>query len=371
MSSEDSKKMIAFIHCEGCASGKTRFAKIEVSCKEAVELGFLRDECKSGCVGCGDCVKSCKLGAIKKLGNQIFIDRNICNGCGDCVKAGVCPQKLIRLIPADATNFIPCSSKCDDEDRVRALCNYGCIACGECERACPRGAVKIIDNHAVIDYSKCVGCSACTIKCKKKIIQDTYHDLTKLKTHVAFVRCSGGNRAFDKLEGRGYKDCKEALLNTNLEAEGLCTTTCLGQGSCTAVCRYGAITIVKGTAFVDIEKCVGCRDCTFVCPQHLIKIVPYKGMKQVPCSSKDDYEDKTKVCDSGCIGCEDCVNNCPNDAIYMEEAHAVIDPNNCINCNMCSYVCPRNVIKEQSVPEYIYVQRAILSGSDEDEGKGE
>ena len=126
MSSEDSKKMIAFIHCEGCASGKARFAKMEVSCKEAVELGFLRDECKSGCVGCGDCVKSCKLGAIKKLGNQIFIDRNICNGCGDCVKAGVCPQKLIRLIPADATNFIPCSSKCDDEDRVRALCNYGC-----------------------------------------------------------------------------------------------------------------------------------------------------------------------------------------------------------------------------------------------------
>ena len=73
------------------------------------------------------------------------------------------------------------------------------------------------------------------------------------------------------------------------------------------------------------------------------------------------------LCDSACIGCADCVNNCPNGAIYMEEKHAVIDPELCENCNMCQYVCMRNVIREQSVPEYIYLQHAALESDALDE----
>ena len=44
----------------------------------------------------------------------------------------------------------------------------------------------------------------------------------------------------------------------------------------------------------------------------------------------------------------------------MEEKHAVVDPSLCENCKMCQYVCMRNVIKEQKVPDYIYLQRAAL-----------
>ena len=134
----------------------------------------------------------------------------------------------------------------------------------------------------------------------------------------------------------------------------------LRPGSCTKVCRYDAIHVVNGTAVVDPEKCVGCKDCTYACPKHIITIVPYKGQKQVPCSSTDDYQDKAKVCWSSCIACEDCYNNCPNGAIYMEEKHAVIDPELCENCNVCQYVCARKVIKEMAVPEYNYLQRDAL-----------
>ena len=56
------------------------------------------------------------------------------------------------------------------------------------KRACPEGAVSIVNNHAVIDYDKCVGCVACTVKCRKKIIVDTLHDLTKVKEKVAFCK---------------------------------------------------------------------------------------------------------------------------------------------------------------------------------------
>ena len=356
---DGTEQMIAFIACSGHAAGKARFSGEAKTCLEAVESGFKRGECRSGCVGVGSCTASCKYDALKLENGKIVVDPEKCNGCGDCAKEGICPQGLIRMIPKDATNFIPCSSTEPEEDVVRATCGYGCIACGECERACPEGAVTIQDNHAVIDYDKCVGCAACTVKCKKKIIVDTVHDLTVLKDKVAFVRCSGGNRASEAFKSMGVQSCEEAA-KFDSKAMGLCTTGCLGQGTCTAVCRYDAIKVVNGTAVVDPEKCVGCRDCTFACPRHLITIVPYQGMKLVPCSSVDDYEEKALVCDSGCIACEDCVNNCPNQAIYMDEKHAVIDPELCEDCSMCQYVCQRNVIQRMTVPEYIYLQREAM-----------
>ena len=362
---------VAFVACAGCAAGKSRFETMGCSsCSEAVSAGFERGECRSGCVGVGSCASVCKQGAIRIGDGKITVDRELCNGCGDCAAADVCPQGLIRMIPRKATNFIPCSSTEEEEDVVRKTCGYGCIACSECVRACPKGAVSIVNNHAVIDYTKCAGCDACTIKCRKKIIVDTLHDLTKIKEKVAFVRCSGGKRAKETYESMGITDCAEAAKQ-DAKALGLCTTGCLGQGSCTAVCRYDAIHVVDGTAYVDPEKCVGCRDCTYACPKGLITMVPYMGMKLVPCFSTDDYEDKRKVCDSACTACGDCRANCPNGAIYMEERHAVVNPALCENCNMCQYVCTYNVIREQSVPEYIYMQRDALKNEALDEtGKG-
>ena len=352
------EKLIAFVACAGSAAGKARFANC-ASCKEACESGFQRGECKSGCVGVGSCIESCKEGAMKLVDGKIVIDREKCNGCGDCAKEDVCPQHLIKMIPADATTFIPCSSTEDDEQVVRATCGYGCISCGACEQNCPENAVHIVNNHAVIDYDKCVGCVACTVKCKKKIIVDTLHDLTALKSTVAFVKCSGDGRTNYQLQQMGITSCDEAA-KLDLKALNLCHTGCFGCGKCTEVCRYDAIHVENGIAKVDPDKCVGCKDCTFACPQHLITIVPYKGQKLVACSSEDDCETKAKVCGTGCLFCEDCKANCPNLAIYADGTHTVIDPEICEDCHVCQYVCPRNVIKETVVPEYIFAQREAL-----------
>ena len=362
-SSNVSVPEIAFVACSGCAAGKERFSGVFKTCQQAVDSGFLRGECKDGCVGVGSCIKSCKYGAMSLVDGKVVIDPEKCNGCGDCAAKDVCPQGLIRMIPKEATNFIPCSSTEEDEDKVRATCGYGCIACGECERVCPEGAVTIQNNHAVIDYEKCVGCSACTVKCKKKIIVDTEHDLTVLKEKVAFVRCSEGKKALALYQEIGIETCEEAA-KLDAKALGICTTGCCGLGSCTKVCRYDALKIVDGVAVVDPDKCVGCRDCTYACPRGLLTMVPYKGQKMVPCASTDDYEDKALVCDSGCIGCWDCKANCPNGAIFEEEKHAVIDPSLCDDCNMCQYVCQRDMIKKIEVPDYIYMQREALDATE-------
>lgn len=354
---EEAKDFVAFVACSGNAAGKERFAGCG-SCEEAVEMGFVKGDCRDGCVGCGSCVAFCKFGAMKMADGDVIIDTEKCNGCGACADAGACVQGIIKMVPRDATNFIPCSNTMEDDEEVRKTCGFGCIACSDCVRACPEGAIEIVNNHAVIDYTKCVGCVACTVKCKKKIIVDTMHDLTKLKEKVAFVKCSGFNE--HAYREAGFTSCAEAAAKADPKAMGICTTGCTGQGDCVKACRYGAIEVVNGSAQVNPDKCVGCKDCYYACPKNLIEMVPYKGAKMVPCSSTADYEDKAAVCGSACIACEDCVSNCPNGAIHMEEAHAVIDPELCENCQVCQYMCQRGIIQEREVPEYNYLQRAAL-----------
>ena len=170
----------AFIKCSGCAAGKSRL-KVYGSCEEAVKSGFAEHECVYGCVGAGSCVAACTFGALSIVDGNVQVDKEKCNGCGACANA--CVQNLIHMVPSDASNFVPCAIR---------LCGYSCIGCGDCVEACPEGAISVVDNCAQIDYDKCVGCAACTVSCRKKIIVDTYHDLTKLKSTVSFVRCRGG-----------------------------------------------------------------------------------------------------------------------------------------------------------------------------------
>lgn len=354
------KPQVAFIKCSGDAAGKERFAACK-SCQEALDIGFNRDECKNGCLGVGSCISFCKFDAMSLADGKVVIDREKCTGCGACANAESCVQNIIEIIPKDATNFIPCSSTLEDEEKVRDICGFGCIGCGDCERACPQGAISIIDFHAVIDYSKCVGCDACLVKCKKKIVVDTLHDLTKLKENVAFVKCRGGYQPGNLYKSLGIEDCREAVEKIDPKDYDLCTTGCTGLGNCTRVCRYDAIHIVNGTAEVDPEKCVGCKDCYYACPKNVIVMTPYKGTKLVPCSSKDDYEDKDRICAVRCIGCGDCVANCPNDAIYMENNHAVVDPDLCQDCQVCTYMCSRDVIQELAVPEYNFLQHQAFN----------
>lgn len=357
-----SVSMKAYVACAGYAA-KARFFAAGGTCAGIAGKEIPANECRYGCIGGGDCVAACKPGAIKCEFGKVTIDRDKCDGCGDCV--GACPRKVITMVPEDATNFIPCSSQVEDEDEQRGICGYGCIGCGECVDNCPRGAVSLVDHRAVIDYSKCVGCVTCTVVCKKKIIVDTLHDLTKVKGEVAFVRCSGGKNN-QKLKDRGVKTCREAYELA--DKSGLCAFGCTGLGRCTEVCRFDAIHVEDGVSRVDPDKCVGCGDCTYACPFRLIELGPYKGAKIVACSSTASVAEKRLVCDSGCIACGDCADNCPNGAIAMKDGVAVSDPAKCDNCSICTYVCTRNVIREQKAGENVYLQRKAL---EETEGGAE
>lgn len=370
MSDVTEKKQVAFIACAAASAGPLEVEgksnpvvlKAEsTTCKEAVESGFDRGECKYGCVGGGDCVHSCKAGAIILKDGVLTIDREKCDGCGDCAKEGVCVQGIIKMIPAEATNFIPCANCDEDEHDVRELCGFGCVGCGDCERVCPNDAVSVIDNHAVIDYDKCEGCDACTAKCRKKIIVDTLHDITELKERIAFVKCSGDFSNMELLSDHGYTSCAEAAEKASLDDyDDFCPYGCMGLGDCERACRYDAIKVVNGVAEVDTEKCVGCKDCTYVCPKDIIAIKLYKGSRVIPCSAGSKAKAVHDDCVNSCTGCGACAANCPNGAIFMKGGKAVVDSEYCDNCHICEYVCQRNIVKRINVPEDIYLQNLAM-----------
>ena len=60
--------------------------------------------------------------------------------------------------------FVNCSNK-DKGPAVTKVCANSCIACGMCERTCKFDAIHVVNNVAVIDYSKCKNCTMCAKAC--------------------------------------------------------------------------------------------------------------------------------------------------------------------------------------------------------------
>ena len=125
--------------------------------------------CKYGCLGFGSCVKACKYGAISVKDGVAVVDEDLCVGCMACANA--CPRNLIVPVEPGRAVTISCASNAKGAVTTRG-CTVGCIGCGLCKKICPEGAITVVNNLAVIDYSKCVSCGLCATVCPKKLIKD-------------------------------------------------------------------------------------------------------------------------------------------------------------------------------------------------------
>ena len=166
----DLTRYVAYVHCCGTPeNASSRYTYIgNASCREAVTLNAGGSKaCGYGCLGLGSCVAACEFDAIHIVNGIARVDKEECKGCSACVKA--CPKKLIDLVPYEQKVFVRCSSN-DKGKAVKAACKVGCIGCGLCKKNCEAGAIEIVNNLAVIDYTKCVGCGKCTEKCPTKAI---------------------------------------------------------------------------------------------------------------------------------------------------------------------------------------------------------
>ena len=168
---KEEERTVAVVKCNGgLANAPEAFEYFgDNSCAANATLLGGNKVCKFGCLGCGDCKNVCPESAIKVSDKLSEVDPDRCISCGACIDA--CPKKIIERIPASAPVYVACSSKCKGKDVMNA-CKVGCIACGMCARKCPHGAITMVDNLPVFDYSKCTGCKTCVSVCPRKIIMD-------------------------------------------------------------------------------------------------------------------------------------------------------------------------------------------------------
>jgi len=241
---EAKERQVARVHCGGGRSiVKNRVEYIGLQdCTAASLIGGGPKECQYGCLGLGDCVRSCPFDAIHLNAERLpVVDPDKCTGCGNCVMA--CPKQLISLVPVSCRVHVLCRSF-DKGAVVRKICSVGCIACNKCNRICPVGkepeekAIIVRNQVAEINYNTCTSCGLCATVCPTHTIVD------EVERQVAFI-----------------------------------DDQCVGCRLCLKACPVGAITgELKQLHRVDPDKCVGCGICVEKCPPKIsaIRMVPRK-----------------------------------------------------------------------------------------------
>ena len=165
------EKQVAYVHCNGtCENASSQYTYSgAMDCRVINQLpGNGPKTCTYGCLGGGSCVSVCQFDAIHIVNGVAVVDKEACKACKKCIE--ICPRHLIDLIPYSSTEVVRCKSN-DPGQKVNKYCKVGCIACRICEKNCPVGAIKVENNVASIDQSKCTHCGLCAQKCPKKAIE--------------------------------------------------------------------------------------------------------------------------------------------------------------------------------------------------------
>ena len=146
-------KKVARLACAGGSHVAKMRARYEgmSSCRAASVAGGGK-ACAWGCLGLGDCERACGFNAIhmNEVGLPV-VSESACVACNDCVE--VCPLDLFSLQPINHKLWVACKNLAEGE-RALQDCEVACTGCARCATDAPEGLIKIVNNLAVVDYSK-------------------------------------------------------------------------------------------------------------------------------------------------------------------------------------------------------------------------
>jgi len=155
-----------------------------------------------------------------------------CRGCiaHRCIDS--CPKDAITIVNQRAVIDY---SKCIECGRCKTACPYDAISdlMRPCKRACPVNALTIDENKkAVIDDDKCIQCGACVYMCPfgaiqdKSYVVDTIQLLEKKPTYAIIAPAFASQFSYATLgqivagiKSLGFKDVIEVALGADLVAE--------------------------------------------------------------------------------------------------------------------------------------------------------
>jgi electron transport complex protein RnfB len=213
-------------NCGACGmAGCSRFAEALVKKEVAI------DNCKAcseevvseiaGILGVKLSVAEKKVASLRCHGGKKAKDKFVYQGLKDC-------QAAAQLLGG------------------QKLCSWACLGFGNCQRACPFGAIQMSpEGLPVVDSGLCTGCGRCVEACPRDLMV-----LIPAKGKV-YVGCSCHYQA------------KEVVRT--------CEVGCIACKKCEEICPVGAIKVVENLAQIDYDKCTSCGKCIEVCPRKIIK----------------------------------------------------------------------------------------------------
>lgn len=131
-------------------------------------------DCTTGCLGLGDCVKACPVGALSIVDGRVLIDNEKCITCRACVKA--CPRSLLELVETgqfDRFYYVVGCNNPDDAISTKKVCKTGCIGCGICVKMVNESPFYVEHKISRLNYKKAAGrtdLDKAVEKCPVKII---------------------------------------------------------------------------------------------------------------------------------------------------------------------------------------------------------
>ncbi|MCL2056280.1 MAG: RnfABCDGE type electron transport complex subunit B [Oscillospiraceae bacterium] len=166
--SEEAAGKFAVVRCGGGERQKKMDYRGIQTCAAAKQVFGGENACAFGCIGYGDCQKSCPSDAVCMINGLAWINPDLCTGCGLCVKS--CPNRLIAVTDSTDCAAVLCAN-IEKGAAKRKKCANPCLGCGRCVRECPSGAAVMEDNLARIDSEKCTACGHCAEICVTKCIK--------------------------------------------------------------------------------------------------------------------------------------------------------------------------------------------------------
>lgn len=147
--------------------------------------------------------------------------------CGGCPDSG-CSTMFVYSGLKDCN----AAAQLFDGEKV---CEFGCLGFGNCERACPYGAITMSKSGLPeIVADRCIGCGICAKECPRNVI-------TLVPTNaMSIVMC--------KNQAKGAQTRKA------------CNVGCIACRQCQKACVHGAITIENNLCVIDYDKCQSCDD---------------------------------------------------------------------------------------------------------------
>ncbi|MEW6584828.1 MAG: RnfABCDGE type electron transport complex subunit B [Nitrospirota bacterium] len=226
------------------------------------------------------------------------------------------------------------------EQVTDVLAHAHCGACGYA--GCEQYAEAVVKNPDVPPTL----CTPGGVRTAEAVARLTGKKAELREPVFARVMCQGGwSLSGKKFLYEGVQDCRAAVLAGG--GDKACRYGCLGYGTCSRACPFGAITMTEDhLPRVDIAKCTGCRKCETACPTKAIEVLPASKQVLVACHSKDRGVDTSKNCRTGCIACGICVRACPFDAPSLEGNLSRISPDKCRMCGLCVGKCPTKAIRD-------------------------